>query len=126
MIKRLCLIEEHAREKCGAGETWRMFRWECFPHGGEPIYQSVTGAVCEHHFLRGPRKGQTNWQKRDARTEQTVNITVVDHDKWVKDWQSRTGKCSECVGTGEVFKRWSLKTGTEFSQCHKCKGTGKP
>lgn len=36
-----------------------------------------------------------------------------------------TGNCWRCMGRGEVLKRWSRETGSEFVTCVVCGGSGK-
>ena len=34
-------------------------------------------------------------------------------------WENETGRCHECVGTGEVFRSW------HYRPCTRCDATGK-
>lgn len=120
--ERIDLYCEHAKEKRGLPANWRIYKWECFPKGaGETIYVAVTGAVCEH-FKKGT--AHRNWRLLDKTTECTVNLPVAEHEVWKLQWEKRTGKCHECVGTGEVFAGWSAAEGTRFRGCSRCKGSG--
>lgn len=115
------LYAEHAREKAQLPTNWQIFRWECFPKDATAaIYINLTGAVCEHKYSKGKRKGRTNWSKRDLSTEATVSLFVSEHEAWTKEWEQRTGMCSRCTGTGKVFYSWSTTTGTEDQPCPKC------
>lgn len=119
------LLEEHAKSKEGLPSTWRAFRWECLPHDGthEPIYYALTGAVCEAVIQRGKNKGRAAWAKRDKRTQRTVNISVHEHREWLAAWEQRTGKCSECIGSGKTLASAGIN-GVTYRECHKCHGTG--
>lgn len=127
-VEHLDLYQVHAIEKERLPSNWRVFRWEAFPKSGrgDCIYIAVTGAVCEYQYLKGKRKGHTNWHKRDAKTEVTVNLPVADHNAWKLEWEKRTGKCSNCTGTGEVMESWNVNTGTKYRTCPKCKGARTP
>lgn len=117
---------EHAKEKAHLPSNWRIYKWECFPKGGdETIYVAVTGAVCEH-FKTGEHKNERNWKLRDKTTDRTVNLPCAEHDAWKREWEKRTNKCSECTGTGEVLQSWSVTDGVKMRMCPKCKGAKTP
>jgi hypothetical protein len=111
------LLEAHAREKLGEHETWRVFRW----HSEWAVY-TLTGKRVRC-FTRGPRKGAPNWKTPGE--SRSVHITRAEHDDWCKRWSQRTGLCARCSGTGNVLRRWSRQTGTEYRPCPDCNGTGK-
>ena len=48
----------------------------------------VRGAVCAAIITRGPRKGETNWAKRDRSTDHTIVITFADYDARVAAWKA--------------------------------------
>lgn len=124
--RRVNLYEEHAREKAGMPPEWQLFRWECFPKTADPgefLYVEVTGAVALQKFTKGRRKGQPNWGKSSSR--KLVVLPCADHEQWCAAWEQSTGKCQECVGTGEVFAGWSVDSGVRFRPCRKCTATGK-
>lgn len=116
------LLEVHAREKAHMTENWEVFRYECFPHMGKEStrYFELEGAVA-------PRKGngRPNWKKRDRATQKIIVITIEEHDIWKKEWEIKTGKCSECEGKGEVLESISVYDGVKYRNCNKCLGTGK-
>ena len=124
----LDLYQIHAIEKAKLPSNWKIFRCEAFPKSGidDCGYVAVTGAVCDFQYLKGKRKGQTDWRKRDARTETTVNLPVAEHEAWKREWEQKTGLCSTCTGTGEVFRSWDVNTGTKYDTCPKCKGLKAP
>lgn len=125
-VEPIDLYAEHAKEKAGLPANWRLYKWECFPKGGdETIYIAVTGAVCEH-FKTGEHKNERNWKLRDKTTERTVNLVKLDHERWKLEWEQRTGKCERCTGTGEVLESWNHITGTKTRTCPKCKGARTP
>jgi hypothetical protein len=116
---------EHAKEKANLPSNWRIYKWQCFPGGGEEtIYVAITGAVCEQFFTRGERQGDRKWKARDKSTERTVNLEVVEHKNWKSEWEKRTGKCSECTGAGQTVASVSVADGVKYRTCFKCKGSG--
>lgn len=117
---------EHAKEKANLPSNWHIFKWECFPHGGdETIYVAVTGAVCEH-FKTVENTQVRDWKRRDKNTERTVNLPCAEHEAWKSQWEVRTNKCSRCTGTGEVLQSWSVRDGAKTRVCPKCNGTKTP
>ena len=125
-MTRLDLLQmqvEEQRIAHGLPDGWRFFRVESLSHG-KTLYMLFTGAVaplCE----KGNRKGKPDWKKRDKKTERQLIISLEDSKRWMAAWEQRTGLCSDCTGTGEVFLSWNIDTGTKMAQCHKCSGTGK-
>ena len=84
----------------------------------------VTGAVAPLK-TRGKYKGLPNWEKRDMTTVKTAYFTPEEHDRWVLEWEKKTGKCSDCTGSGKQFAEWSVTEGMRYKPCNKCGGTGK-
>lgn len=119
------LLEMQAREKAGMPPDWEACEWKCMPPGEvQPIYFAVKGAIAPV-ITRGPRKGQRNWARKIKSTVRSVAITPVDHEKWVAEWVTRTGKCPKCLGEGQVFARWNEAEGTTYKPCAECGATGK-
>jgi hypothetical protein len=118
------LLEILAREKAGMPETWRVFRWECFPKQEATIYYELTGAVVPMK-TRGPEKGEPNWRKLDKATRRVIVLTVDGAAMMAAEWSKRTGLCIECIGEGKTFTSWSLKDGVTHKPCGECSGTGK-
>jgi len=119
------LLEEHAREKAGMPPGWRAFRYEAFPHTVKvpTQYIEIVGAVVPLR-TRGPNIGRPNWRRLDKATRRTIVILPAEHDLWIAEWETATGKCSNCTGSGRTISRVSIVDGTEYAQCAKCKGTG--
>ena len=69
---------------------------------------------------RGPRKGQRTWDKITHK----VAVTKAEEQEEVNRYESETGKCAECGGTGEMWAGWNHKTGHCYSECTKCSGSG--
>ncbi|EHL99335.1 hypothetical protein HMPREF9946_03097 [Acetobacteraceae bacterium AT-5844] len=117
--------ETHAREMYGLPDDWMVCIWEALGKPGKPQAIALTGAVVTEVFKSGPRKGEKNWKKRDRSTQMTVSIPKAAHQKWLLEWEQKTGLCHECNGKGEVFKSWDRETGTQMKPCRRCDGTGK-
>lgn len=119
------LLEECAREKVGMGADWKIFRMECLPHHPQPTeLVSAVGAVVPL-ATRGKRKGRPDWNKMDKSTVRTAYITLKEHAEWIGQWEKRTGKCSQCEGSGQEFAGCSVERGTWTRPCAKCGATGK-
>ena len=99
---------------------WRAYRFECIAGGG----MLLRGAVCDETFKRGPRKGCTNWGKRDRSTERQLALSASEMAEFERAWEIETGKCHECMGSGQVFLRWSQSEGRMTHDCHRCLGSG--
>ena len=124
---RINLMAEHAREILKAPEGWDVYRWEAI--GGDrdspPKLLRVDGVVAPAK-TRGKHKGFPNWKAADKTTERTAYFTPDEHVEWCKQWDLRTGKCAECVGTGEVFQSWHFERGTTYKPCARCGGSKVP
>lgn len=112
------MLPEHAREKAGMPPEWHWFNMRCMPPSNEPvIYFEITGAVAPMK-TRGKDAGRAhNWRKLDKSTLRTVCITPKEHDDWKRAWEKKTGKCSECQGTGQIMAGWSKVYGTKYRPC---------
>lgn len=103
-----------ARER-GAEPEWQWYSLQAVGEDRKNGAALVKGAVCTATFKSGPRKGETNWAKRDKTTEREFLITFVEHDARVAAWEAEHGTCSSCTDG-------QYETG---GTCHRCKGTGK-
>ena len=113
------LLDEHVRELLNMSDDWEIYFFEsldgkCF---------KLIGAVAPLK-KSGKNKGEKNWAKLDKATEKTVYITPDGHRVWMQQWETKTGKCSQCVGTGQELIGWSIKTGKVMRPCKKCSGSG--
>jgi DnaJ-class molecular chaperone len=112
-------LESHARELLGLPPDWRVYRWTVKGRGVE-----VEGAVCNAFITRGKWKGRTNWKKKDLNTLITITIPDALHKQWMREWESRTGLCHNCSGTGEEWAGWSAAEGTKRRPCRPCGASG--
>lgn len=114
MTKPPDFYNEIARER-GAAEGWQWYSLQGIGENRAQGAALVKGAVCTAVYKSGPRKGQTNWMKLDKSTEREFLITFAEYDARVREYETRTGRCSSCVDG-------KYETGRD---CHRCKGTGK-
>jgi hypothetical protein len=110
----------------GQPAGWRWFELKCvgeLADDGSGVL--VTGAVCTAIYSRGKRKGETNWTKRDRSTQRELFISRNEYEKRRMKWQADTGKCVECMGSGQRFASHSIYEGIKYKPCNKCGATGK-
>lgn len=110
-------LEAQARELLEMPPAWRLYRWEVKGAG-----VLVEGAVPLGIFKRGPRKGQPKW--RPCEKEAAIVILNKQRIAWLTEWESKTGKCSECAGTTQEWAGWDHKTGVSYRPCTRCDATG--
>lgn len=120
------LYTEHARELLGMPPEWDSYHLEAIGHTPDDSATKlirVTGAVAPMK-TRGKYKGLPNWDKRDPATDKTAYFTPEEHDRWVQEWEKKTGKCSDCTGSGKRYAGWSVAEGTTYKPCKTCGETG--
>lgn len=118
------LLEILAREKAGMPAGWRVYKFECLPHGQDTIYYELAGAIVPRK-TRGPHVGSLNWRRMDKTTRRPAILTVDAAANLADEWSKRTGLCITCVGKGQTLRSWSASTGSIFNPCKSCNGTGK-
>jgi hypothetical protein len=122
------LFTEHARELMAMPPEWDAYEWEAIGReraSDEAKLIRVAGAVAPLK-TRGKYKGYPNWDKLDKGTIRTAYFTPDEHEAWLAQWETKTGKCANCMGSGEQFAGWSAEGGTRHKPCKKCGATGKP
>lgn len=110
-------LDEVARRKVNGPEGWAVCAWERI--GNDLV---VTGGV-PRLLKAGPRKGESTW--RDVPTQKVV-VTEAEIDAEKARYEADTGKCSDCMGKGDVLASWSVAEGIKYRPCKRCGGTGKP
>jgi len=108
------MLERMARERLGVGDDWNVCVWESLPpgHRRTDTYR-VTGAV-----KRGPK-----WPP--LKECQQVYVSPAEADAYALAWETRTGKCHECEGSGkEVASFCCRKSKATYRPCSRCDGTG--
>lgn len=110
-------LDEVARCKVNGPEGWAVFAWERIGDGNDLV---VTGGV-PRLLKAGPRKGKPTW--RDVPTQKAV-VTGAEIEAEKARYEADTGKCSDCMGSGQVFASWSQAEGKKYRACGRCGGTG--
>lgn len=109
------IIARIGRRIHNKGQSWQVSAGEHLDNG-ETRYKLTD---CANVVLDG--QTQTVWGKEN------FVFTVTDRDilEEKKTYEKETGNCSECLGTGKRFVGWNYKTGSRYSECKQCEGTGK-
>jgi hypothetical protein len=100
-------------------EGWTPYRWEAATGG-----HLVTGAVPFGTYKSGPRKGRPRFDHKNTTDRKTVVVSDEDVKTRAERYESETGNCWNCKGTGQVVSGWSAKAGTRYKACGRCGGTG--
>jgi hypothetical protein len=89
--------------------------------------EGITGGVLVHlcpvtQYVKGVRKGQFKYN-----TKHKVPVLVTDFDiQEQKDkFETETGNCCICQGSGKEWNGWSKAEGNRFIACKRCTGAGK-
>lgn len=104
-----------ARKKLGFGDDWRWCKLQWIG------FDAVIEGGVPRLLTRGPRKGQPTW--RDSEMEKAV-VSDSEIRQARLDYESHTGKCCECAGSGKRLLGWSREEGKAFTQCLRCNATG--
>lgn len=118
---KLSVIERRLRAGHSLPQSFLFYKWECFPDGRNTIYVQFTGAVVEHVYKSGPRKGKPNFNK--ATQQQEFHVTVEQGLNWEQEYEQETGNCVQCEGTGQTIKSVG-KDGATNRPCSRCAGSG--
>jgi hypothetical protein len=108
-----------ARRVHGLPDDWRPKIYEALDRG---LGFALRGAVPIGSYSRGPRKGRPKWPR--LAELQRVVITADEMRQARIWWENETGLCSYCGGSGQQVKSIGI-SGTTYSQCISCDGTGK-
>lgn len=118
-------LEQHARELLKQPHEWVMHEWmRCGGHAPDWTATRVVGSVVTDFITRGPRKGKPNYRKLDRSLFLTTTVMDDDHKSWLADWETETGKCHTCEGTGKEWALWSADAGSKYRTCTRCEGDG--
>ncbi len=71
-------------------------------------------------YKRGEKKGQPR-----RTSKQGLWIKQADIQQYQKEWETLTGKCSQCNGTGKLLQAISPDE-EAYKECTACNATGKP
>jgi hypothetical protein len=107
-------IMKAAENKHGI-KGWQAHSWErC---GKDSI---VTGDIPIGVFKSGSRKGESKFKGKG----QKVIITKDELIKVAIEYETTTGKCWDCHGTGQELVGWDKSEGSIYRSCQRCQGTG--
>jgi hypothetical protein len=119
------LFLEHARDILGMGLDWQIASWKDLdwrkPNSDLTARLRVTG-VCAPVLP----DGRVAWEYQDKATRKSITFTRAEHATWVRAWEIKTGKCSNCAPDkpGQQWMGWHKDTGDYFLPCTRCHGTG--
>jgi hypothetical protein len=103
-----------AKSKVGI-DGWVAYTWEAC--GDDSL---VTGDVPSGIYRSGPRKGKQKFTGPGRK----VVVTRQEMQAKATAYESDTGKCWDCKGTGQVWAGWSKTDGTRYRDCQRCNATG--
>lgn len=109
----------------GVPEGWHWYSLRSIGESREHGGVLIKGAVCMTTFVRGKRKGENNWSKRDRKTERELFATFAQLEMCRAQWERDTGKCGVCGGDGQELAGVSASQST-YRPCKACKATGAP
>lgn len=112
------LLIDRARELLGLDETWHWCRLEMLPRDRKPS-EPATAVFVE--------LGQMDCEKCEKfrKPFHSIHLTLREEAANADQWSERTGKCSKCMGNGQVVAGISAAEGTRWRACARCEGTGK-
>jgi hypothetical protein len=113
-----------SRRKLDETPDWESFAWTRIGDmDGKkmPMDFLVKGGV-PRLLKSGPRKGEKTW--RDAKTRECL-VTEVEINAEMARYETETGNCSDCGGSGKEWAGWSADGGTKYRACNKCDGSGR-
>jgi len=115
------VFNEFAKDR-GAPLEWRWFELKTLD---DVNYCQMRGGVCRAVFKSGPRKGRTNWSKRDTSLDRVYIFSSAELHSFQEKWSRERGLCGKCLGAGASPYKWSRDEGTTWKTCATCKGRGK-
>jgi len=102
-------------EKKTGSPGWKAVN--CKRAGNDSI---VEGCVPEGVYRSGRRQGQP----RFIGPKSKVVVTQAELENAASEYESETGKCWDCHGTGSVLTGWRKPYGTRYATCSRCGGKG--
>lgn len=112
-----CFLTLAARRKLARGEDWHWCNFERV--GADALLEGGVPSV----YVRGKRAGLNKWE--GVKLERVV-VTRAELDSEMCEYESITGRCRSCAGSGLERGGWSAETGDRFRTCKRCGGSGKP
>lgn len=109
--------EAVVRKKLGVlPENWEICGWTRI----DPDATIFRGGPCRL-LTRGKNKGRKRWDK----VTHTCVVTDAEETSERLRYESETGNCSTCGGTGQDWCGWSRDEGDKYRSCVRCSGSGK-
>lgn len=103
-------------------DGWEAYQWEAADAGGSVLRGCVPSGI----YTRGPRKGQPKFRPPTPGTERMVVVIRDELNTAAARYENATVKCWDCKGEGKEIASISIRTGTTYRTCQRCKGTGSP
>jgi hypothetical protein len=97
--------------------TFKFFMSESLD-GGDFLLE---GANVLGTFSKGKRAGRPRFDRRNK-----IRVSVSENEVAYacQRYESNTGKCFDCLGSGEQSAGWSKAHGNRYRECQRCKGEG--
>lgn len=115
-------IEERVVKDNGLPADFVFYGFRVFPSVGEPLGTEMTGAQCPR-LKSGKNKGKPNYKLKT--NERTFAVTNQQCEQFENDYESETGNCRRCRGSGKTVASVCVTDGTTWRECSRCSGTGK-
>jgi hypothetical protein len=101
-----------ALRKIGSPEGWSVCSWEIMDDDS-----TVYGMMLESGTKPD---GSTKW----VGPEKKACVTKEERIAEINRYETETGKCSVCYGTGDEWMGWNHITGNRWGKCRRCNGLG--
>jgi hypothetical protein len=126
-VERFDWYQAFAEKHRSVPPGWRWFRVQTLNHQAPRDQQTVLmeGGVAPKK-TRGKYAGRPDWKARDKSLDRTLALTFAELEQFQRDWETETGKCAQCYGTGRGWAGWSSAEGDRYADCRPCDATGKP
>ena len=108
--------ESLARRKAGGGPDWKVAKMEWI--GDSMLIEGGDARPIKS----GPNKGRPTW--RECKVFDKIILTQAEIEAEEAAYETTTGNCHQCNGTGKRLVRSSVLSGKEYGPCRRCGGTG--
>jgi hypothetical protein len=103
------------RARGGFVPPFEFYRIEAVDNG-----YILTGADVIGIIQRGKNKGRKRYSKQLTKTFVSKTESIQEQNLW----EETTGKCSRCLGSGEITVKVSVPEGITLDTCNMCYGSG--
>lgn len=114
--------DDIARKKIG-DPKWEPCIWEAIGRAPNPEGVLISGGEPQT-ITRGKRKGQFSWSHIKRYDLTRTVVLTAEEDAAKAEYERATGNCCRCGGGGEQWAGWHHITGTMWTTCRRCDGTG--